>query len=72
MKKFRVKEDCFCEGYLHEKINYPRPGLIEMKLYKNDIVEFFNEWSNLYGSYIRVIKDGKHYDMLSKNLEEIK
>jgi hypothetical protein len=70
MKKFKVKVDCFCEGYLHEKLNYPRKGLIEKKLLKDDIVEFKEEWSNFYGSYIRVVKDGKHYDMLRENLLE--
>lgn len=71
MKTYKVKEDCYCEKYLHEKYNYPREGLVEMKLYKDDIVEFKEEWRNFYGSYIRVIKDSIYYDMLHKNLEEI-
>jgi hypothetical protein len=71
-KKFKVKEDCFCEGYLHELLRYPREGLIEKKLYKDDIVELKEEWSNFYGSYLRVLKDGKHYDMFHKNLEEVR
>jgi hypothetical protein len=72
MKKFRVKVDCFCEGYLHEIMNYPREGLKEKMLLKDDEVELEKEWSNFYGSYLRVIKDGIHYDMLNKNLELIK
>jgi len=72
MRKFRVKQDCFCEGYLHEKFNYPREGLVEKKLYKDDMVELKEEWGNFYGSYLRVVKDGKHYDMLPKNLEEVR
>ena len=72
MRKFKVKEDCFCEGYLHEKFNYPREGLIEKKLLKDDEVELKEEWSNFYGSYMRVIKDGKNYDILHKYLQEIR
>lgn len=72
MRKFIVKEDCFCEGYLHEKINYPRKGLVEKKLHKGDIVELDKEWCNFYGCYLRVNKDNNYYDMLHKNLEEIK
>ena len=72
MRKFKVKDDCFCEGYLHEKFNYPREGLVEKKLLKDDDVELKEEWSNFYGSYMRVIKDGKTYDILHKNLQEIR
>jgi hypothetical protein len=71
MRKYRVKVDCFCEGYLHEKFNYPREGLVEKKLFKDDIVEFEKEWSNFYGSYLRVIKDGNSYDIFHNNLEEV-
>lgn len=72
MKKFRVKEDCFCERYLHEMVNHPRSGLVKMKLQKDDIVELVKELNNLYGSYLRVKKDGKYYDILHKNLEEVR
>lgn len=72
MRRFKVKKDSFCEGYLHEIYNYPRKGLVEKKLLKGDEVELKEEWSNFYGSYLRVIKDGKTYDMLHKNLEEIR
>lgn len=72
MRKFRVKEDCYCEGYLHEATNYPREGLKVKKLSEGEEVELIEEWSNFYGSYLRVEKNGTHYDMLPKNLEEIK
>lgn len=72
MKTYKVKTDCFCEGYLHEVTNYPREGLKIKALFKDDIVEFKEQWSNFYGSYFRVIKNGTYYDMLPKNLEEIK
>ena len=72
MRKFRVKQDCFCEHYIHEKTFYPRPWLVEMKLFKGDEVKLEKEWYNFYGRYMRVTKDGKSYDILPENLEEIK
>ncbi|MBR9702130.1 hypothetical protein GOV13_04385 [Candidatus Pacearchaeota archaeon] len=69
--KLKVKEDCFCEGYLHEKCHYPRYWLKEKKLQKNDVVELKGEWSNFYGTYFRVIKEGEYYDLLPPNLEEV-
>ena len=71
-RKFTVKKDCFCERYLYEKINYPREGLVEKKLLKGEEVILKEEWSNLYGSYLRVTRDGKNYDMIHENLEEIR
>lgn len=72
MEKYKVKEDCFCEGYLHEVTNYPRPGLVERKLQKDDEVELEKEWSNFYGSYLRVKKDNISYDIPARKLEKIK
>ena len=74
MKKkiFKVKEDCFCEHYIHELTNYPRPGLKELKLLKGEEVELVNEWSNFYGSYLRVQKGNDKYDIPPNKLEEIK
>lgn len=71
MRKYKVLEDCFCEGYLHERLNYPRQGLVEKKLLKDDEVELEYEWSNCYGTYLRVIKDGKTYDIKHKYLIQI-
>lgn len=71
IQKYKVKSNCFCEGYLHELLNYPRSGLIEKKLFKGDIVELKEEWSNFYGSYLRVIKNDIYYDILHSNLEMI-
>lgn len=42
-----------------------------MKLLKGDVVELKKDWSNLYGSYLKVVKDGETYDILHENLEEI-
>ena len=68
MQQYKVKKDCYCEGYLYESFKYPRPGLKEKKLNEGDVVDFVEEWRNFYGSYIRVTKDGETYDMLHENL----
>lgn len=72
LSKYRITTDCFCEGYLYEKLNYPREGLVEKKLYKNEIVSFVKEWNNFYGSYIRVEKDGIEYDLFENSLKRLK
>lgn len=65
----QVAKDCFCEGYLHEKINYPRPNLIERKLQKGAPVAFIQYWSNLYGSYVRVKDENNiEYDLKAENI----
>ncbi len=70
MKIFKVKEDCFCEGYLSELAASSRSGLIEMKLNQGDEVQFVDEWSGLDETYFRVQKGNKKYDILPKYLEE--
>lgn len=69
--KYIVLVDCYCEHYLHEKKNYPRPGLVERKLTKDDIVTFVEKYTNFYGCYYRVEKDGITYDILPHNLKQI-
>lgn len=71
--KYIVLEDCFCEHYIHEITNYPRPGLVELKLFKGEEVILVNEWSNFYGSYIRVKKEGNDqvYDIPPHKLQKI-
>lgn len=69
--KYIVKQDCLCQHYIHEITKYPREGLVEKKLLKGDVVELLEEWSNFYGTYLRVEKDGEYYDMLHNNLEII-
>ena len=68
MRKFSVLKDCFCEGYLHELVNYPRPNLVEKKLSKGDIVTFVEEFRNNYGRFVTVIKDSIKYDIKKDNL----
>lgn len=72
--KYRVLEDCFCEHYLHEINNYPRPGLVELKLYKGEEVIYVREFSNFYGDYIRVKKEDSDqvYDIPPYKLEVVK
>ena len=74
MEEYIVLEDCFCEHYLHEKTKYPRPGLVELKLYKGEKVIYVNEWSNFYGDYIRVKKEDSDnvYDIPPHKLQLIK
>ncbi len=69
--KFKVVEDSLCEQYVNELTRHYRPGLKMKKLFKNDEVEFIEEWENMYGKYIRVRKNGIVYDMLPKNLKRL-
>lgn len=67
--KYEVARDCFCEGYLHELRNYPRLGMKEMKFKKGEIVTLIKEWSNLYGTYLRVENEsGEMLDIKPENL----
>ena len=70
-KTYRVLKDSYCEAYLHEKLHYPRPGLIEKKLTKDEIVELIDVWNNFYGTFYRVKKNDVWYDMLPENLKEV-
>lgn len=72
MTKFKVKEDCLCEHYVHEISYYPRAGLVKKELKKDDEVEFKEKWNNFYGSFIRVTKGDEYYDIPQHKLEEIK
>ena len=67
MKKIEITNDCFCEHYLHESINYPRPGLIEQKFKKGEVLEVIEEWSNFYGSYYRCKTEVGHADISRSN-----
>jgi hypothetical protein len=67
MKSIVITKDCFCEGYLHEKMNYPRAGLVEKKLAKGDVLNVIEEWSNMYGRYYSAEKDGIKYDVAILN-----
>lgn len=69
--KYKVKNDCLCQHYLHEVTNYPRPGLIRKELKEGDIVTFIKSWNNFYGSYYTVEKDGETYDIRPRDLEKI-
>lgn len=72
MKKFKVKEDCYCEGYLHELNFYSRKGLEARKLKKGNKVKLVKEWENPYGKYYRVIRKGIQYDIPKQKLKPIK
>lgn len=63
-----VTRDTQCQGAIHELTRYPREGIDEKLIKEDSIVKFKNEWSNMYGNYIRVTKDGKWYDLLRTDL----
>lgn len=71
MKKMIVLNDCTCQHDEHEMFRHFREGLRIKSLKKGDIVEVVNNWSNFYGNYDRVEKDGETYDLKSGNLGEI-
>lgn len=66
-----VKKDCLCEHYLHEVLNYYRPGLIEKRFKIGEQFEVVKEWSNFYGTYYRVEVDGKTHDIDMNNCKII-
>lgn len=66
-----VIKDCLCEHYVHEIMNYPRPGLVEKKFKVGETFEVDGEWSNFYGSYYRVKVDGRYHDISKNNVKII-
>lgn len=68
MKTFTVTTDCFCEEYLHEVTNYPRPGLKEKKIQSGDKVVFIEDIHNLYGRFMLVEKESVRYTIKQQNL----
>ena len=69
--KYKVLEDCTCEGSLHEVKKYPRPGLVRRDLKKGEIVKHVKCWANFYGIYIKVSKGNIIYDIPPDKLEEV-
>ena len=72
--KIEITKDCICEHYLHEIMNYPRPGLENIK--KNFKVgeqyEVDVKWDNYYGEYYRVMGDGVYHDVSVNNCKIVK
>lgn len=72
--KIEITKDCICEHYLHEIMNYPRPGLENIK--KNFKVgeqyEVDVKWDNYYGEYYRVKGDGLYHDVSVNNCKLVK
>ena len=58
--KIEITKNCTCEHYLHEILNYPRPGLdkLEKKFKVGEQYVVDTKWSNFYGEYYRVKGDG--------------
>lgn len=69
--KMRAKRDCFCEGYLHE-LSRGCTWKKEKKLMAGEEVSFVRMWSNLFGTYYEVEKQGDQYDIKPEDLEEVK
>lgn len=63
-----IKTDCYCEAYLNEISRHYRAGIEVKKLQAGDSVEVVKEFSNLYGAFIRVSKDGIEYDIKPENI----
>lgn len=68
MQKMKVVNDCTCQHDEHEMFHHYREGLKIKGLKKDEEVEFVEEWSNLYGKYLRVKKDNEMYDIKPENL----
>lgn len=72
--KIEITKDCICEHYLHEIMNYPRPGLENIK--KNFKVgeqyEVDVKWDNYYGEYYRVKGYGVYHDVSVNNCKIVK
>jgi hypothetical protein len=63
----KIKSDCLCEGYLHE-LSKGVSWAKKRELKAGDEVEFVKEWSNFYGRFYRVKKDGIEYDVKPDNV----
>ena len=72
--KIEITKDCICEHYLHEVMNYPRPGLDNLKKqFKiGEQYDVDTKWSNFYGEYYRVKGNGLFHDVLVSNCKIVK
>jgi len=72
--KIEITKDCICEHYLHEIMNYPRPGLenIKKEFKVGEQYEVDVKWDNFYGEYYRVKGDGFYHDVSVNNCKLLK
>jgi hypothetical protein len=72
--KIEITKNCTCEHYLHEILNYPRPGLdkLEKKFKVGEQYVVDTKWSNFYGEYYRVKGDGLYHDVSVNNCKLLK
>ena len=72
--RIEITKDCTCEHYLHEVMNYPRPGLDSLKkqFKVGEQYDVDTKWSNFYGEYYRVKGNGLFHDVLVSNCKIIK
>lgn len=64
----KILKDCYCERSLNEISKHYRSGTKIKKLQSGDDVEFVKEFSNCYGNFITVIRDGIEYDIKPENI----
>jgi hypothetical protein len=72
--RIEITKDCTCEHYLHEIMNYPRPGLDKLKkVFKvGEQYEVDAKWNNLSGEYYRVKGEEFYHDVSTSNCKLIK
>jgi hypothetical protein len=72
--KIEITKNCTCEHYLHEILNYPRPGLdkLEKKFKVGEQYVVDTKWSNFYGEYYRVKTNGLYHDVSVNNCKLLK
>lgn len=72
--KIEITKNCTCEHYLHEILNYPRPGLdkLEKKFKVGEQYVVDTKWINFYGEYYRVKGDGLYHDVSVSNCKLLK
>lgn len=70
MQRVLIINDCFCESDVHEIANYPREGLTIKSISAGTVCEYLSEWSNFYGTYVKVMYEGRIHDIDPKNIKK--
>lgn len=70
MQRVLVINDCVCESDAHEIAYYPRKGLDIKSISAGTVCEYLSEWSNFYGTYVRVMHEGLIHDIDPKNIKK--
>ena len=72
--KIEITKNCTCEHYLHEIMDYPRPGLEKLKkdFKVGEQYTVDTKWNNFSGEYYRVKGDGLYHDVSVSNCKLLK